>query len=218
MALLVVGLIAGIGYMNIAGEKANSGDPDSPVVVVLESRAEDGATVAGLIGLVDASGVTAISPDTSVTVPGTTYERLGDAFVFGGGNAVADAMSDAGKGDVGQYVTVPERLWVEAVDRVGGLRMTVPTRMSVFDGSNLATVRSGEQTLSGTELRTVVRGLGYLDAAQAEQLRRVAILGIAAAVADAKVEVSSVQSNMKTPLLATWMSVQLPQSVISQVK
>ena len=77
LAIFVVLLVGGGGYLysQRAGGSAESAQQDR-VVLIFESPAEDGATVAGLIALVADGQMSDVSPETTVTIPGTSYNRL----------------------------------------------------------------------------------------------------------------------------------------------
>jgi len=89
---------------------------------VIPGADQDGAVVAQLIGLVESGSggtptLTDVDPDTRVHVTGKTFDRLGDAFSFGGGAAVAAALPAPRPA----WVAVPQDVWVAAVDAGAGV-------------------------------------------------------------------------------------------------
>lgn len=83
-------------YLAKAGALTRTDRLDS-VVVVFASRAEDGAEVAQVVALVTGGGRTVrlLDPQGAVTIPGSSYQTLADAYPFGGGEAVARALGGA---------------------------------------------------------------------------------------------------------------------------
>ena len=160
LAVLVVLVVGGGGYLysQRAGGSVEKAQQQR-VVLIFESPAKDGATVAGLIAHVADGEMRDVDPETTVTIPGTSYNRLGDAFVFGGGAAVARALGDQDAGGATAYVSVPITAWRTAVDSVRGVQVSVPSDMTVFDGASMTTIRAGDQRLTAAQVEAVLRGL-----------------------------------------------------------
>lgn len=134
------------------------------VLLVAAAPDDSGAVVAQVVARADlASGaVRAIDPSSTVTIPGTSYSALKDAYAFGGGAAVASAYARQRGEATLPYVAVSAEALSAAVDRSGGMQVTLPASMNVFDGSRLYEFPSGAATLSGPQLLAVLRGTPYL--------------------------------------------------------
>lgn len=215
--LLAATLLGGYVYAERTGMLADAEVPER-VVLIFESPAEDGATVAGLIAVVSGGVVSDVSPDTTVTIPGTSYNRLRDAFAFGGGTSVVAALGVSTGGEGTRFVSVPERVWRSAVEATGGVQVVVASEMTVFTGMELVTVRSGEQTLTGSQLSAVLRGLPYLSTAESDTLRRSLEREIALAVIAAKPRSEDLDTDLAAKPLSAWLQTELPRSLNSQVE
>lgn len=137
------------------------------VLLVGAAADENGDVVAQIVAVADVSGPTAtlepVSPATGVTIPGTTYDTLADAYPFGGGAGVAEALARDDGTDPLPYVALDARALAAAVEQEGSVRLTLPAPMSVFDGDELFTLPTGAQSLDPAELSAVFRGAPYLD-------------------------------------------------------
>lgn len=175
LALVVLALAAGGAYAAwraglIGPTPAVQADELTRVVLVAAAPDEDGAIVAQVIALVDLAGaspsVAAVSPATEVSIPGTAYTSLADAYPFGGGAGVAEAYARATGGQTPAYLSVGPEALARAVDAAGGVTLTLPADMAVFDGETLYTFSSGERTFSADELGAVFKGAPYVSAAE----------------------------------------------------
>ena len=171
LAVLMVILLGVGGYTYLQRVSRSDIKPTDRVVLIFEGPAADGATVAALVSVVADGRMVDVSPDTSVTVPGTAAGTLADAFVFGGGASVARAVASKMPGTWTAYVTVPESVWRAALGSASGVTVSVPDTVTVFDGVSLITVPSGEQKLTGSATGALLRSLSYLSPARATALR-----------------------------------------------
>lgn len=163
-AVVVLAVAAGAGYLYLRQTgRLTKVERPSAVVVVFSSAAEDGAQVAQIVAVVGADGRGArfVEPETSATVPGTSYGTVRDAYPFGGAAAVARAV--AGGSDVA-WVDVPQKAWEELISGAGGARVRITQTMDVFDGSDLYTFREGTMTVAGDEIRALMNALAYVPA------------------------------------------------------
>jgi hypothetical protein len=103
-----------------------------------------------------------ISPATGVSIPGTTYNTLADAYPFGGGAGVANALARSRGGKPPAYLAIGPDALVRAVDQAGGVTIELPAAISVFDGERLYALAAGRVTLDGAELGAVFKGAPYL--------------------------------------------------------
>lgn len=176
VAALVV-VAAAVGALYATGRIGATGvaaEDLSGVLLVAAAPDENGDVVAQVVVVADVSGASAtiepVSPATSVTIPGTTYSTLADAYPFGGGAGVATALARVRGGDPLPHVTLDAGALTAALEREGSVRLTLPAPMSVFDGDELFTLSSGTRTLEPEEVGAVFKGAPYLDARDRAEL------------------------------------------------
>jgi hypothetical protein len=152
--------------------RAVGADELAEVALVAAAPDENGHVVAQIVALADVrtGTLTPVSPTTEVTVPGTTYTTLADAYPFGGGEGVAEALARAEGGPPPAYVALDAEALRDAVAGAGGVRITLPAEMAVFDGESLYSFARGPATLDADELGAVLKGAPYLDAAERAKL------------------------------------------------
>jgi hypothetical protein len=219
-AILAVVLVAVLGVGGYLYSRSVSGivevHPEDRVVLIFESPAEDGATIAGLVTVVTDGRMHDVSPDTTVTIPGTSYTRLSDAFVFGGGAAVARALGDTQSGHVA-FVSVKESEWRAAIEATRGVFVDVPEKVTVFDGKKLTTIRAGKQTLSADDVGSLLRGLSYASPRQAQAIRRELERQMAVALAARAPTVNRLETSLSPAALELWLKDSLAKAAIPQV-
>jgi hypothetical protein len=177
LAVAVILLVGAAGYLYVAKSGALSRtDSLDSVVVVFASRAEDGAEVGQVVAQVtdDGRSVRLLDPRQTATIPGTSYDKLGDAYPFGGGKAVADALAGDGGTPIA-YVDVPEAEWIALLDRRGTVSVDVPRALEVFDGKKLVSFAEGTQTVAAADVPALLRGAAYLETA--DRMRVVEAVG-----------------------------------------
>ena len=180
IALVVaVVAVAGGGCLSLAksGRLDRTDSLDRVVVVVFASQAEDGAEVGQVIAVATGGGSTVrlLDPRQSATIPGTSYDKLGDAYPFGGGKAVADALAgDASARNA--YVDVPEAAWIALLQARGGaVSVVLPKALAVFDGTRLVSFSEGTRTVAPVDVPALLRGAAYLETA--DRMRVVEAVG-----------------------------------------
>jgi len=159
-------------YLGVFESGTVGTDDLAEVALVAAAPDENGDVVAQIVALVDVKAATLepVSPATEVTLPGTTYGTLADAYPFGGGAGVAEALARATGGPTPAYVAVDAASLRNVVAEAGGVRITLPAEMAVFDGETLYTFAPGATTLTADELGAVFKGAPYLTDAQRSQL------------------------------------------------
>jgi hypothetical protein len=178
LAAVVVVVIAGVGgyvYLESSGALGKQKTLER-AAVVFSSTAEDGAQLAQVIALVTDGGAKLefIDPTTTATVPGTSYTKLGDAYPFGGAKAVAEALAARAGGPVA-YVDVPEKAWASVIAS-GGVGVSLPRQIEVFDGTRMASFRAGESTVTAGDVPLLLQGAVYLSPLQrAAVIRQVGV-------------------------------------------
>jgi len=184
-------IVAVVGILAQAGALSGDGVPAkglTRVLIVAASPDENGDVVGQIVMIADLTeepaALEAVSPALEVTIPGTTYSTLGDAYPFGGGAGVAEALARTRGGAPLPYVALGADELAQAVTDAGGIRVTLPADMSVFDGDRLFTFDRGEQTLSAAELQAVLKGAPYLTDEERERLNESLAEGLAAVLAE----------------------------------
>ena len=188
------------------------GDDASRVALVIAAPAADGAVVAQLIAIVDSraslsttAAIVDVDPDTKVAIPGTSFDRLRDAYAFGGGAAVVAALPKPKPKPA--YVAVPQPVWTAAVDRSKGVTVTLPASLDVFDGTRLTSLGAGEQRIQGDGIAAVLLGLANLPDADRAAVRTQLERGIAASLAaDAATTQAGVSSDLSRDTLTGWLN------------
>lgn len=161
MALLTGAVVGGgaFWWVRTRGALAESSKPGR-VVVVFAGPDEEGAQVAHVVAVLDTSTGTWEYPDplAKVTVAGTSYERLREAYPFGGAQAVATAL---GASEKDGWVDVPFDAWRRLIS--DGVVAEVPERMNVFDGDRLVAFQAGRSTIPADDVSLLMNGATYLD-------------------------------------------------------
>jgi hypothetical protein len=167
IAAFVVLAVAGVGgYFWLQSRGATSKSQSlERVVVVFASRGEDGSQLAQVVAVVtdDGRSVRFHDPGEKVTIPGTSYTMLRDAYPFGGAKMVAGALtSDASVRT--SYVDVPEAVWLRMLEARGPLAMEIPAPIDVFDGERLVSIGEGTATVPAADVPLMLQGASYLKA------------------------------------------------------
>lgn len=175
IAILAVALLAaGLWYTGRLGGRSVSAEDLTQVLLVAAAPDETGDVVAQVIAVADVSGatpvLTALEPGRTVTLPGTTYSTLADAYPFGGGAGVAEALARAESGEPLPYVTLSASALMAAVEAAGEVTLELPAEMSVFDGEELFILSRGRQELTAAEFGAVLKGAPYLGTRERAEL------------------------------------------------
>jgi hypothetical protein len=209
-ALVVIAAVAGAGWYLSRGKiqpgKVARADK---VVVMLAGPGEDGATVAQLIAVVDVSGsalkVTDIDPTTRVSIPGTTYDRLRDAYPFGGGANVASALAAAQGGKPLPYLVVPAGTWSSEPSGTASLEVTLPRRLDVFDGTRLVAFPVGDAHVSPGDLPFLMQGIAYLDPSARVKVSTAVADSFVRGLGSMALPPSKVQTDLSADALASFL-------------
>lgn len=220
-ALFAVVVAAAIGLGGYAYVRSLTGAHDlktgDRVALIFESPAQDGAMSATLISTVDDTRMLDVSPETTVSVPGSSYTHLADAFVFGGGGSVVSALGAGAGGSPKAFVSVPMATWRAAVEATRGVSVQIPEEVSVFDGTRLTTIRSGEQTLTADQVSALLRGLPYVTPANRVGLRLALEQQLAAVVATGRPTAAQVDSDLSSSAVELWLREHLARVAKPQV-
>lgn len=219
-AVAAIVLVAAVvlGGLYVVGGTAPTTEQVEPerVLLVFAAPNADGAVVAASIAVVADGRFTFVSPDTSVTIPGTSASTLGDAYIYGGGKAVSGAISGVGEFAHDGYVVVPQSLWARAAADVGGVSADLPQDVSVFDGERLTTLRSGEQTLTAEGVAAVLGAMPYFAAGERDVLRESLGRQLAKALAGRAADASELQSDLTPESLELWLRNGLAEAVAAR--
>ena len=215
--LIAIVLVAVLGvvayfYLHAPGGSVDARQQER-VVLVFESPAEDGATIAALISIVADGQMRDVSPDTTATIPGTSKNRVSDAFVFGGASAVARALGEGEDGGPTAYVGVPAAVWRRAVDASGGVTVNVPQKVTVFNGAELVTIPAGMQKLASTQIAALLNGQAYLSPAESTALRQELAMRVATALVASNPATDSLKTDLSAATLGEWLQDQLAVAV-----
>lgn len=208
IAIVVVALAAAaLWYTGKLGGRGVSAAELEQVLLVAAAPDETGDVVAQVIAIADVNGAApaAVDPATAVTLPGTTYATLADAYPFGGGSGVAAALARTRGGDPLPYVTLNAAALSAAVEAAGGVSLELPAEMSVFDGEELFILPKGSQELTAGEFGAVLKGAPYLSARQRAELDTELARVTAALVADSAY--TDVETDLGEDAFATLTSV-----------
>lgn len=172
VALVAVGLL---GYLQLSGKRLPFERPReiSRVLVVVALPDESGDVVAQTVAMVDLSAgrVESVDPSMPVTIPGTSYSALRDAYPFGGGAGVAKALAQARGGEPLPYLVVGSDAMSDALAASQGLAIDLPEPMAVFDGERLYEWSAGPVRITSvSELRAILNGAAYLSASGRESV------------------------------------------------
>lgn len=189
IAILAVAIVAaGLWYTGRLGGRGVSAEDLEKVLLIAAAPDDTGDVVAQVVAVADLSGsahsLDAVDPATAVTLPGTTYSTLADAYPFGGGAGVAQALARAEGGEPLPYVTLSASALMAAVEAAGGVTLELPAEMSVFDGEDLFILSRGRQELTAAEFGAVLKGAPYLGTRERGELDAELARVTAALIAD----------------------------------
>lgn len=146
-----------------------AGVPDE-ILVVCPVRDAEGATVGGILFLLDPAGrVDVVDATMRVTIPGTSYETLQDAYPFGGGAAVAAAYADRKGVEIPAWLVLPEAEWMSVVDQAGGAEVEVRESINAYVEGSLVSIEEGKGTLTGSQLAALWASASFADTPSARR-------------------------------------------------
>jgi anionic cell wall polymer biosynthesis LytR-Cps2A-Psr (LCP) family protein len=213
VALVVAAVVVGGGYYYLSTTAKVSGSGDtSRVVLVFVSPDQDGAMVARLVSLVSDGRLQDISPETTVTIPGTDASRLSDAYAFGGGAGVASAIA-TGAATAYPYVVVTPQVWRDAVDRSQGVTVTLSENVDVFDGATLTTLPPGDQRLNSQQVQALMSALPFVRADLAPSLREQLVRQLSAALVSGGIQPAQLETDLSAEAVKAWLNNALLKAV-----
>jgi len=165
-AVVLVALVVGALVMSTGAGRGSAASSAAPttVVVVFAMAGEDGVQAAQLVAAVDVATGAFELRETSATVsiPGTSYSRLRDAYPFGGAQAVAAALGGGSIAAGTGWVDVSQEAWQRLL--ASGVDVTIPEAFQTFDdvAERYSDFEVGVQHVAVEDLRGLVNGVAYL--------------------------------------------------------
>lgn len=168
------------------------------VVLALACEGEDGAIVTPVVATFDTStgSLTGHDPLAQVTIPGTTYDRLRDAYAFGGGPAVAAATVQLTGGVEPAHVVLGADAWAAAVEAEGGVTLDSPRTVDVFTGEELFVFPSGRQVLGAADACQYLKGAAYFADTERVRVAEQFAAALAAVVANVEFDTDGVSTDL----------------------
>lgn len=167
IGLLVAAAVVGVAALAVSAgllPESRESRSDDRVLVIATAPDAGGTDLAALAFVVEPTGdrVTLLSTMEAATTAGTSASTPREALPFGGGEAVAKALSAQTGGAVLDWVVIPDSEWADMVDDAGGIRVSVPSGVSAYSRGSLTIVAPGSQTLTGRDAVALASSAAYL--------------------------------------------------------
>ena len=163
----------------------NSGHPHKNQFTPAEALAGNSDTML-LVRLIPQTrqvNILSIPRDTQVQIPGRGVDKINDANVIGGAKLAAQVVSTSlGNVPIDRYLRLDTEGFIQLVDAIGGVEITVPKKMDYVDHTQKLEIHlaSGRQKLNGQHLQEYIRfrhdDLGDIGRVQRQQQVLKAIL------------------------------------------
>jgi hypothetical protein len=208
-ALVLVGVVVALALLGVLPSGSPSDVPaDGAVAVALVLPDQDGVVTLRVLDVYSPSGanwsVRSVSPTTPAVVSGTSGTSLADAYSYGGGDALAEALSTQAGLPVSGWVSVDQRGW-EALRGNVPFEIDLASDIAVFDGRELHSFGSGRVMVSSAQTPRLLDGAAYLNASHSRDMRvqvgDVLRSSLASAGPDA---LSTVRSSWSGSALSEW--------------
>lgn len=132
---------------NISHNEALAGNSDTMLIVRLVPKTHE-------------INILSIPRDTLVNLPNIGIDKVNDANVQGGASLAADTVSQLlNNMQIDRYVRLDTQGFIQLVDALGGIEVTVPKKMDYIDRSQKLQIHfsSGKQKLNGQHLQEYIR-------------------------------------------------------------
>ncbi len=108
-------------------------------------------------------GYKTVDATQTVSIPGTSYTQLGDAYPFGGAEAVATALDGGSLKPGTAWVDVSQSAWEKLLQN--GVDVTIKEPFDTFDdvAERYTEFEAGPQHVAAADLRALVIGMTYLN-------------------------------------------------------
>jgi hypothetical protein len=205
VAVAAVLLATGVVSLPKSPEAAAQG----PVLVVLVLPDESGVQVPRVLDVYTRSGsgwsIASVSPTLPAVVSGTSGRTLADAYVFGGGNALASAYSAGSSTPASAWVVVDQTAWEQLAGQTP-MNLDLPMHMEVFDGTRLTVFEQGPASVAATQTSLLLNGAGYLSTLDSTLLRARVGDVLAGKLSRARPQdVDALKSSLDGATLAVWL-------------
>jgi hypothetical protein len=172
--VVVIAVVIAVAMMGLTSS-APSGTAANSVAVALVLPDEDGVVTLRVLDVYSAGGgkaatVRSVSPTTPAVVSGTGGTSLADAYSFGGGEMLADALKQQAGLPVSAWVVVDQRGW-DALRGDAPLQIDLPSAIDVFDGKRLYSFNAGKVSISSNHTGRLLDGAVYLTPTQGRDVR-----------------------------------------------
>lgn len=192
VAALAVVIVSWLGYLPYTPEPL----PASGVLVIAAGADEKGAPSADLVMVLGRDGaVRALDVDRPGVVDGLAVTGR-QALAYGGGKAVARAVSGQTGSATMIWVVLPPAVWHALLDSAQGVSLDVPAEVVAFDGSSVVRVDAGPRDLSGVEAGAVCAVSGMWPEADRSSAQRTVARSLGDALA--RDDFSAVHELMRT--------------------
>jgi hypothetical protein len=183
VALGFIVLAAAVAYALLPGGVLAPEDTDR-VVLVLACPDADGVVLAQAVWVADtaAGRLEVLDPREQVTIAGTSFDTLADAYAFGGGAGVADAVERLTGRDEDGWIVFEGADLESALGLIATVTVEIERDANVFVGGTLHLFEAGTQDLGASEVCAYLAGVN--DPAYRGD-RLAAHLSLARGVADA---------------------------------
>lgn len=188
-AAVLLGLVPGI----------STGEVPDRVLIIATAPGPVGGEVALFAAVVDADLVAVpLDTDASATVPGTSADSPREAYAFGGGDAVAEALAPQVGGDALQWLLLSADDWRALVDASGGIPVDVPATLSAYVGGDLMVFDEGRMRVSSREAAGLTLAAVNLPDAERQSVAAQLREGFASIVASSSVAVRDIARSSTT--------------------
>ena len=206
VALVVVLLVTGVLTLPNSPEASARG----PVLVALVLRDESGVRVPRVVDVYTRTqagwAITSVSPTLPAVVSGTSGRTLADAYVFGGGDALAKAYSAGSRTSASAWVVVDQVAWERLVGSTP-MSLEIPAHMEVYDGQQLIPFEQGTASIPATETGSLLNGAAYLSTRDSSLVRARVGDVLAARLSRAGAQdVVGLTSSLDAAQLRSWLS------------
>jgi len=147
-----------------------SAPPDEVLVIATAPQPTGSEAVHYAVVLAPRKGMRALDVDAASTVAGTSAKSAREAFAFGGGEAVAEALSPQTGGEALSWIVLAPADWQAFIDASGGLEVDVPTAVSTYASGTLTVLEPGSQSLSAEQAVALALSAEYLDSGERERV------------------------------------------------
>lgn len=174
-ALVLVGLVVALVFLGVFPSGSSSDvRTDGAVAVALVLPDQDGVVTLRVLDVYTPSGgnwsIRSVSPTTPAVVSGTSGTSLADAYSFGGGDALAEALSEQAGLPVSGWVAVDQRGW-EVLRAKAPFEIDLASDIAVFDGRQLHSFGSGRVMVTSAQTPRLLDGAAYLNASESRDMR-----------------------------------------------